>query len=83
MNKPQAAVELLAPEIVASRSDANSRSSTQRAGTLGTFTEGFVTATFSYMLLERWSDAIGTLADAESPDEGESFYAYSHWSTNR
>lgn len=76
LNDPQAALTLLAPEIDNTRKRAASQPDAQRAVVLGTYTEGFVTATFAHMQLEQWRDAIDTLADAQSPLEGPSFLAY-------
>ncbi|WGS50000.1 hypothetical protein LFL96_00345 [Paraburkholderia sp. D15] len=75
-NDPQGALNLLKPELERTRKAANAQPVAQRAVALGTFTEGFITATFSYMQLEQWQNAINTLADAESPLEGADFYAY-------
>jgi len=76
LNDPQAALTLLAPEIDNMRKRAASQPAAQRAIVLGTYTEGFVTATFAHIQLEQWRDAIDTLADAQSPREGPSFLAY-------
>ncbi|RDK03356.1 hypothetical protein DLM46_07425 [Paraburkholderia lacunae] len=76
LNDPQAALTLLAPEIESIRKQAASQPPVQRAAMLGTYTEGFVTATFAHMQLQQWQDAVGTLADAQSPLEGPSFLAY-------
>ncbi len=43
---------------------------------MGTYTDGFVTATFSHMQLEQWEDAVNMLTETESPLEGPGFYAY-------
>ncbi|MDP9651629.1 hypothetical protein [Paraburkholderia caledonica] len=76
MNAPQQALALLAPEIQRTREFAAHNPQLARAGALGTYTEGFVTATFANIQLEQWKAAISTLADAESELEGPSFYAY-------
>ncbi|MFM0015536.1 hypothetical protein [Paraburkholderia sediminicola] len=76
LNDPQAALALLAPEIDNTRKRAASQPAAQRAVVLGTYTEGFVTATFAHMQLEQWREAIDTLVDAQSPLEGPSFLAY-------
>jgi tetratricopeptide (TPR) repeat protein len=76
LNNPQQALVLLAPEIEKTREFAARNPQFARVGALGTYTEGFVTATFAHIQLEQWKAAIGTLADAESPLEGPSFYAY-------
>ena len=76
LNDPQAALTLLAPQIENTRKRAAGQPAVQRAVVLGTYTEGFVTATFAHMQLEQWRDAIDTLADAQSPLEGPSFLAY-------
>jgi tetratricopeptide (TPR) repeat protein len=76
LNKPQEALELLTPEIEIARKLADTSPVTKRPIVLGEFTESFITATFAHMQLEQWGNAIGTLADAESPLEGPSFYAY-------
>jgi len=76
LNKPQEALELLTPEIERARKLADANPVAQRPIVLGEFTESFITATFAHMQLEQWGNAISTLADAESPLEGQSFYAY-------
>lgn len=76
LNDPQQALALLAPEIQRTREFAARNPQLARAGVLGTYTEGFVTATFANIQLEQWKAAISTLADAESQLEGPSFYAY-------
>jgi tetratricopeptide (TPR) repeat protein len=76
LDDPQAALTVLAPEIDNMRKRAASQSAAERAMVLGTYTEGFVTATFAHIQLEQWRDAIDTLADAQSPLEGSSFLAY-------
>lgn len=76
LNNPQQALALLTPEIEKTRQFAANNPQLARAGVLGTYTEGFITATFAHMQLEQWKEAIDTLADAESPLEGPSFYAY-------
>lgn len=76
LNDPQAALTLLAPEIESIRKQAASQSPVQRAAVLGTYTEGFVTATFAHMQLLQWREAVDTLADAQSPLEGQSLLAY-------
>jgi len=76
LNRPEAALTILAPELEKAREFAASKPPNERAGALATHTEGFITATFAHMQLEQWQEAIGTLADAESPLEGPSFYAY-------
>lgn len=76
LNNPQQALALLAPEIGKIREFAAHNPQLTRAGVLGTYTEGFVTATFAHIQLEQWKAAIDTLADAESPLEGPGFYAY-------
>jgi len=76
LNDPQQALALLAPEIQRTREFAARNPQLARAGALGTYTEGFVTATFANIQLEQWKAAISTLADAESELEGPGFYAY-------
>ncbi|MGN6316459.1 hypothetical protein [Trinickia sp.] len=76
LNRPEAALMLLTPELEKTRTFADSKAPAERASALATYTEGFMTATFAHMQLQQWQDAIGTLADAESPLEGPSFYAY-------
>ncbi|HEY1212737.1 MAG TPA: tetratricopeptide repeat protein [Bryobacteraceae bacterium] len=76
LNNPQQALALLAPEIKKTREFAERNPQYAGVGALGTYTEGFVTATFAHIQLEQWKAAIETLADAESPLEGPSFYAY-------
>lgn len=76
MNDPRGALALLAPQLEATREYAASQATAGRTLALGTFTEGFVTATFAHIQLEQWRDAIATLANAEAPLEGPSFYAY-------
>lgn len=76
MNAPKASLELLEPEIEATRAYAEGQPAEQRVFALGNYTEGFVTATFAYMQLEQWPSAIKTLADAQAPLEGASFSAY-------
>jgi tetratricopeptide (TPR) repeat protein len=75
LDNPQGALKLLAPELERTRKLANEKE-TGRAFAFSTYTEGFITATFAYMQLEQWQDAINTLADAQSVLEGPSFYAY-------
>ena len=75
MNNPTGALALLQPRLDAIRKLADADPA-KRIGFLGTYTEGFVTATFAHIQLEQWKEAIGTLADAEAPLEGPSFYAY-------
>ncbi|WP_146166224.1 hypothetical protein [Trinickia symbiotica] len=76
LNDPQSALTLLAPEIEETRKLADGKPQSERMAALGTYTEGFITATFAHIQLEQWQAAIGTLADAESPLEGPRFYAY-------
>ncbi|QCP49948.1 hypothetical protein FAZ95_12630 [Trinickia violacea] len=76
LNQPQAALDILAPQLEATRKFADGQASNARASALSTYTEGFVTATFCYMQLEQWGNAIKTLADTESLLEGPSFSAY-------
>ncbi|NML32841.1 tetratricopeptide repeat protein [Paraburkholderia antibiotica] len=76
LNNPQGALNLLAPELERTRKFANEQPTIQRASALSTYTEGFITATFAYMQLEQWREAINTLVDAQSVLEGPSFYAY-------
>jgi hypothetical protein len=76
LNDPQGALTVLEPELELTRRYANSRPAIERASALSTYTEGFVTATFAYIQLEQWQNAINALADAQSLPEGPSFYAY-------
>ena len=75
MNNPTEALTLLQPRLDAIRKLGNAEPD-KRISFLGTYTEGFVTATFAHIQLEQWQEAINTLADAEGPLEGPSFYAY-------
>jgi hypothetical protein len=75
LNDPQGALKLLAPELELTHKLANEKE-TGRASAFSTYTEGFITATFAYMQLEQWRNAINTLADAQSEPEGPSFHAY-------
>jgi hypothetical protein len=71
MDKPQAALDVLLPQL------AHARLAEQKnPGILSVYGEHFITATFSYIRLEQWQNAIDTLVDAQSPLEGPSFYAY-------
>ncbi|KVX65066.1 hypothetical protein WT33_09280 [Burkholderia stagnalis] len=76
LNNPQAALDALAPGIENARRFASGKPELERPVALSIFSEGFVTATFAHAQLGHWKDAIGTLADAHSPLEGPSFYAY-------
>lgn len=76
LNDPQQALSILAPEMEKTREFAARNPQLARVGALGTYTEGFVTATFAHVQLQQWKAAIDTLADAEAPLEGPSFYAY-------
>ncbi|WP_459203528.1 hypothetical protein ACQVRV_08965 [Ralstonia pseudosolanacearum] len=76
LNDPQGALALLAPQLDATRKFAERAGAERRMSALGFFTEGFITATFAHIQLEHWREAIATLADAEAPLEGPSFYAY-------
>ncbi|TCW82798.1 hypothetical protein C5O80_16870 [Burkholderia sp. SRS-46] len=76
LNDPQAALDALAPGIDKTRRFASGKPEAERPVALSTFSEGFVTATFAHAQLGHWKAAIGTLADAHSPLEGPSFYAY-------
>ncbi len=76
LNRPEDALTTLAPELEKTLKFADAKPQDERAGALATYTEGFITATFAHMQLGQWQQAIGTLADAESPLEGPSFYAY-------
>ncbi|WP_317202851.1 hypothetical protein [Janthinobacterium sp.] len=76
LNDPQGALAVLAPKIKETRDFAAGKSPGESMGALATYSEGFVTATFAHMQLEQWHEALGTLADAQAPLEGPSFYAY-------
>ncbi len=71
LNDPQGALAVLTPQLTEMR-----RLEAIQPGILGIYTEGFTTATFSHIQLEQWREAIETLADAQAPLEGPSFYAY-------
>lgn len=53
MNDPRGALALLAPQLEATREYAASQAAAGRTLALGTFTEGFVTATFAHIQLEQ------------------------------
>lgn len=76
LNKPQAALDALTPDIEKTRRFASGKPELERPVALSILSEGFVTATFAHAQLGHWKEAIGTLADAHSPLEGPSFYAY-------
>lgn len=76
LNNPQAALDALTPDIEKTRRFASGKPEIERPVALSIFSEGFVTATFAHAQLGHWKDAIGTLADAHSPLDGPSFYAY-------
>ncbi|KVP65298.1 hypothetical protein [Burkholderia ubonensis] len=76
LNDPQATLNALAPEIEKTRRFASGKPEIERPVALSAFSEGFVTAAFAHAQLGHWKEAISTLADAHSPLEGPSFYAY-------
>lgn len=75
-NDPAAALSILEPLMQSTRKLADSDKPEMRIAYLSTLSQGFITATFCYLQLEKWSEAINTLADANSILEGPSFYAY-------
>jgi tetratricopeptide (TPR) repeat protein len=77
LNRPNDALELIEPQIKEVRDRAEKElNAAQRSFSMMPYSEDFITATFCYMQLERWADAMNALADAYAPLEGPDFLAY-------